>query len=108
MKRIIFAVVALALVAGATTAQAERFQKLKPDYYKFNYKYKNWRIIDSSVCNQYTGLEWKGCRRYANWYFSKKCWEHGYELRHASGDVRQKIMKKRQMYCHAKQYITPL
>ena len=108
MKRIALAAIALAIMAGPTTAHAERFQKLKPDYYKFNYKYKSWRIIESSVCNQYTGLEWKGCRRYANWYFSKKCWDYGYELRHASGNARQQIMKKREMYCHAKQYITPI
>jgi|SRR5690606_213148 len=108
MKRIIFAMATMVLAANVSVVQADSFEKLKPDYYKFNYKYQNYRIIDKTVCDQYSGLDWKGCRRYANWFFSKKCWEYGYELRHTSGKVRQEIQKKQQMFCHAKQYITPL
>lgn len=110
MQRIVFALLALTLAIGADASNRheDRFEKMKPDYYKFDYKYKNWRIIDNTVCDRYSGLEWKGCRRYANWFFSKKCWEYGYELRHKTGDVRRKLMKKKEMFCHAKRYITPL
>lgn len=103
-----FAVLVIAIAGSAATAHAERFDKMNPDYYKFDYRYKNWRIIDSSVCDRYSGLDWKGCRRYANWFFAKKCWEYRYELRHKSGSVRQRLMKKKDMFCHAKQTITPL
>lgn len=108
MKRMVFAVLVLAILGVGTTAHAERFEKMKPEYYKFDYRYKNWRIIENSVCDQYSGLDWKGCRRYANWFFSKKCWEYRYELRHKSGSVRQKLMKQKEMFCHAKRTITPL
>jgi ABC-type dipeptide/oligopeptide/nickel transport system permease component len=80
-----------------------------PEAYRFSYQTgSNNRVIEKSVCKEYSGLEWKGCRRYAQWHFAVKCWNLGYDLKHKSGSVRQKMMKKRDFFCDAKRRVTAL
>jgi len=106
MKRT-FAAIALG-IALVSPIQAGPLDGHKPDYYEFDYKYKNWRIIEDTVCDRYSGSDWKECRRYANWVFAERCWEYRNKLRHTSGDVRREYMNKRNMYCHAKRWINTL
>ncbi|GHD52474.1 hypothetical protein SAMN05216429_106138 [Marinobacter persicus] len=109
MKRTFAKIAAITLSTALTgPIQANSVRDGRPDYYEFDWEYKNNRIIESTVCDRYSGLDWKNCRRYANWYFSEKCWEYRNELRHKSGDVRREILKKRDRYCDAKRRITTL
>lgn len=93
MKWIVFVVLVLVIVGFVIIVSVECFEKMKLEYYKFDYQYKNWCIIENLVCDQYSGLDWKGCWRYVNWFFVKKCWEYWYEFRYKLGSVRQKFMK---------------
>ena len=81
----------------------------QPKNYQFSYKIKNNEKIDeSSVCHQYGGIEWKECRRYAQWVFSEKCWNLRYKIKHTTGDLRRQIRKEIEFYCDAKKVVTPL
>ena len=80
-----------------------------PPAYGFSYQTaNNGRIVEKSVCNQYSGLDWKGCRRYAQWHFAVKCWDLGYSIKHQGGAVRQKMKKEMDFFCDAKRRVTTL
>ncbi|MBB5322726.1 hypothetical protein [Marinobacter oulmenensis] len=70
MKRTICTLVFLAM---AGPIQATSFNDPEPKHYYFSYQTQQNRIVESSVCSRYSGMDWKGCRRYANWVFAKKC-----------------------------------
>ena len=80
-----------------------------PKAYGFSYQTaSNGRIVENSVCKEYGGLDWKGCRRYAQWKFSVQCWNLGYDIKHSSGPSRQKIKQQLDFFCDAKRRVTPL
>lgn len=109
MKRILLLTAAICASASAVADYKTELEKNRPDYYGYSYKVNsNGRIIENSVCSEYSGHDWKGCRRYAQWEFAVKCWERGYDLRHATGDVRRRIQKERDFFCDAKRRVTPL
>jgi len=79
-----------------------------PEYYSYSYQSKNGRIIEKSVCREYSGLDWKECRRFAQYQFKEKCWELGYEMKHKNGNTLRRIKKERAFFCDAKGKVTPL
>ncbi|PSF10568.1 hypothetical protein C7H09_06390 [Marinobacter fuscus] len=109
MKRIICVTVVMWAWNNAIAEYRTELKNDAPDYYAYSYEVSsNGKIIEDSVCSEYSGPAWKGCRRYAQWEFSVKCWERGYDLRHTTGKVRQRIKKERDFFCDAKRRVTPL
>lgn len=110
MKRTVtsLSIASLILVSLPSSAETELAND-PPESYPFSYQTaSNGRIVEKSVCKEYSGLDWKGCRRYAQWSFAVKCWNLGYELKHKTRSVRQKIRKERKFFCDAKRRVTAL
>ncbi|MCR9190451.1 MAG: hypothetical protein NXH96_16900 [Alteromonadaceae bacterium] len=110
MKRIVTGLVFATLTfCSASTNAGTELENNPPESYHFNYKIgNNGRIIEKTVCAQYSGLDWKGCRRYAQWRFAVNCWNLGYDLKHSTGSVRTRMMKEKEFFCDAKRRVTPL
>lgn len=110
MKRTLnsLAIASLFLVSLPSLAGTELANN-PPKEYRFSYQTgSNNRVIEKSVCKEYSGLDWKGCRRYAQWYFAVKCWNLGYDLKHMTGSVRQKMRKEQDFFCDAKRRVNAL
>lgn len=79
-----------------------------PEHDQFSYRsFGSGRIDVSSVCAEYGGVEWKNCRRYAQWYFSNQCRELSLKERRTS-DLHPNLRKSKQFFCHAAKAVTPL
>ncbi|WP_166260101.1 hypothetical protein [Marinobacter salicampi] len=101
-------VLALLLGLEPTWAGTE-LENDPPEHYRFSYQTaNNGRVVENSVCKEYSGLDWKGCRRYAQWHFAVKCWNLGYDIKHQNGAVRQKMLKEIDFFCDAKRRVTPM
>ncbi|WP_166263868.1 hypothetical protein [Marinobacter caseinilyticus] len=100
----------VALLLGLESAWAgTKLADDPPEFYRFSYQTaNNGRIVENSVCKKYSGLDWKGCRRYAQWHFAVQCWDLGYDIKHQTGSVRQKMKKEKEFFCDAKRRVTPL
>lgn len=104
----VFLLLAVVLTSPFTWAGTE-LAKNPPEAYRFSYQTaSNGRIVSSSVCKEYSGLDWKGCRRYAQWRFAVKCWQLGYDIKHQTGAVRRRMEKQKEFFCDAKRRVTPL
>lgn len=110
MKGICTAFLTLALVLTPTLTRAgTELAKNPPEAYRFSYQTaSNGRVVPSSVCKEYSGLDWKGCRRYAQWHFAVQCWQLGYDLKNTTGSVRRKMKNQQDFFCDAKRRVTPL
>lgn len=110
MKRTITALVlASAFLASHPVSAGTELAKNPPEAYRFSYQTaSNGRILEKSVCKEYSGLDWKGCRRYAQWHFAVQCWDLGYDIKHTTGSVRQEMRKEKDFFCDAKRRVTPL
>ncbi len=110
MKRATLSFVLASIFFGVPTVFAgTELANNAPESYRFSYKTaSNGRIVEKSVCEEYSGLDWKGCRRYAQWHFAVKCWNLGYDVKHKTGAVRQNMNKEKEFFCDAKRRITSL
>lgn len=88
------------IVSFSSTSALARLKP--PEPYAYSYKVMKSGGIDvSSVCDQYGGIDWKNCRRYAQWQFENQCRELTLRLPRELGGRRAKLQAKQRFFCNA-------